>query len=101
MGLILTSKKGEILGLVGESGCGKSVTALSIMQLIRNPGKIIEGEIHFGLGGSAGIDFEKEIQKIRGNQISMIFQQPQSSLNPVITVGDQLAEVFQIHANLE
>jgi len=98
-GVDFNVKKGEILGLVGESGCGKSVTALSIMQLIRNPGKIVEGEIKFGSTNLRELSLE-EVQKIRGNKISMIFQQPQSSLNPVINVGDQLAEVFEIHAGM-
>ena len=99
-GVDFNVKKGEILGLVGESGCGKSVTALSIMQLIRKPGKIIEGEINFGDLNLRELSVE-DIQDIRGNKISMIFQQPQSSLNPVITVGDQLAEVFEIHTDLD
>jgi len=98
-GVDFNVKKGEILGLVGESGCGKSVTALSIMQLIRKPGKIVEGEINFGSTNLRELPLE-DIQEIRGNRISMIFQQPQTSLNPVITVGDQLAEVFEIHADL-
>ncbi|MGB2955538.1 MAG: ABC transporter ATP-binding protein [Anaerolineales bacterium] len=99
-GVDFNVKKGEILGLVGESGCGKSVTALSIMQLIGKPGKIIEGEINFGDLNLRELSVE-DIQDIRGNKISMIFQQPQSSLNPVINIGDQLAEVFEIHTDLE
>ncbi len=99
-GVDFNVKRGEILGLVGESGCGKSVTALSIMQLIGKPGKIIEGEISFGDLNLRELAVE-DIQDIRGNKISMIFQQPQSSLNPVITIGDQLAEVFEIHSDLD
>jgi len=98
-GVDFNVKEGEILGLVGESGCGKSVTALSIMGLISNPGRILEGEIRFDSTNLRELA-PQEIRRYRGNKISMIFQQPQSSLNPVITVGDQLAEVFEIHADM-
>jgi oligopeptide/dipeptide ABC transporter ATP-binding protein len=99
-GVDFNVKQGEILGLVGESGCGKSVTALSIMQLVRDPGRIIDGEINFRSINLRELA-ETQIQKIRGSRISMIFQQPQSSLNPVFTVGDQVAEVFEIHSDLQ
>ncbi len=91
---------GEIMGIVGESGSGKSVTALSIMRLIGVPGKILSGEITFGDRSLLKLP-DAEMRQIRGNQISMIFQQPQSSLNPVYTVGDQLAEAFLIHTDLD
>ncbi|MGX6590708.1 ABC transporter ATP-binding protein [Cetobacterium ceti] len=93
-------KEGETLGLVGETGAGKTTTALGIMRLIPNPpGKILSGEITF-----AGKDLLKESEEvmrmIRGNKISMIFQDPMTSLNPVLTVGEQIAEVIEIHENL-
>lgn len=98
-GVDFTVKRGEVLGLVGESGCGKSVTSLTIMRLIGQPGKVVDGSISFD-----GTDLlnlpESQMVRIRGNRISMIFQQPQSSLNPVFKVGDQIAEVLDIHRSL-
>jgi len=96
----LTIKAGETLGLVGESACGKSVTASSIMRLIPiPPGYIAGGEIIF-----EGVNVlklpESEMRKVRGNKISMIFQEPMTSLNPVFTVGDQVAEVIRLHKKL-
>jgi peptide/nickel transport system ATP-binding protein len=92
--------RGEVLGIVGESGSGKSVTALSIMRLIGVPGKVVSGEIEFE-GRNLLTLRDDEIRGIRGKHISMIFQQPQSSLNPVYTVGSQLAEAFDIHTDMD
>ena len=99
-GVDFTVSRGEVLGLVGESGCGKSVTSLSIMRLIGVPGKIVDGKIFFEGKNLLELS-ETEMVHMRGNRISMIFQQPQSSLNPVFKVGDQVAEVIQIHQNLQ
>jgi oligopeptide/dipeptide ABC transporter ATP-binding protein len=89
---------GETVGVVGESGCGKSVTALSILRLVRPPGRIEEGSVMrfegrdlLGLG-------EREMQHVRGNRIAMVFQEPMTALNPVFTIGDQIGEVARIHA---
>jgi peptide/nickel transport system ATP-binding protein len=92
--------EGETLGLVGESGCGKSVTSLSIMKLIPNPpGKIISGQIFFDGQDIVNIS-ENEMHNIRGNKISMIFQEPMTALNPVFTVGHQISEVFTLHQKI-
>jgi peptide/nickel transport system ATP-binding protein len=98
-GVSFSVKSGEVLGLVGESGCGKSVTSLSIMRLIAPPGKITEGKILFDGRDLLRIP-EKEMQSIRGNKISMIFQEPMTSLNPVMTIGDQVSESLILHKNL-
>ncbi len=96
----LTIQAGQTLGLVGESGCGKSVTAHSIIRLIPDPpGKIVGGKIFFERDNLLEYS-EKKMRKIRGNRISMIFQEPMTSLNPVFTVGDQVAEVIRLHQRL-
>lgn len=92
--------KGETLGIVGESGCGKSVTSMSVLRLIPTPpGKIEDGDIEF-LGTKILELSEKEMMAIRGNEISMIFQEPMTSLNPVFTIGDQIGEVLRLHSEL-
>ena len=89
--------KGEVLGVVGESGCGKSVTAQSIMRLIPiPPGKIVDGEIRFDGLNLVDLPFE-DLRSIRGKRIAMIFQEPMTSLNPVYTIGDQVSEMFMLH----
>jgi oligopeptide/dipeptide ABC transporter ATP-binding protein len=100
-GISFNIKEGEILGLVGESGSGKSVTSLSIMRLIQgSQGKIIDGKIIFK-DTNIIKNSEKEMCEIRGKDISMIFQEPMTSLNPVFTCGEQIAETFQKHQNLD
>ncbi len=87
---------GETLGVVGESGCGKSITSLSVMRLIERPGKIVDGEILLN-GEDLLQRTDEEMQDIRGDQVSMIFQEPMTSLNPVFTCGDQISEAVQQH----
>ncbi|HKO58097.1 MAG TPA: ABC transporter ATP-binding protein [Thermoanaerobaculia bacterium] len=89
-------KRGEALALVGESGCGKSVTAMSVMRLVASPGKITAGEIRFKGKNLADLS-EREMRKVRGNDIAMVFQEPMTSLNPVFKVGSQVAEAIRIH----
>ncbi len=98
-GVSFELKKGEILGIVGESGSGKSVTSLSIMGLLQYPGKIKEGEVVFQGKDIAHAKY-KEMLKIRGDQIAMIFQDPMTSLNPVYTIGDQIMEGLKLHRKL-
>ncbi|MBC7190484.1 ABC transporter ATP-binding protein [Candidatus Aerophobetes bacterium] len=107
-GVSFKVEKGDTVGLVGETGCGKSVTSLSIMRLILPPGRIESGRVIFqteksGKGGYVDLLMQDEnfMQKIRGNEISMIFQEPGSALNPVYTVGDQVAESFLLHRKKE
>ncbi len=91
--------KGEVLGVVGESGCGKSVTAQSIMRLIPEPpGRIVHGKILFDGTDIVSLSME-QMRTIRGNRIAMIFQEPMTSLNPVYTIGNQISEMFQLHQN--
>ncbi len=98
-GVSFEVRRGEILGLVGESGCGKSVTSLSILRLVGAPGKIDCGEIIFDRRNLLNLS-TSEMTKIRGDRIAMIFQQPTSALNPVFKVGDQITEVLKIHQDL-
>ncbi|TLM61808.1 MAG: ABC transporter ATP-binding protein [Deltaproteobacteria bacterium] len=99
-GVDLQIAAGETLALVGESGCGKSLTALSLLRLVPDPGRIVGGEIRFD-----GRDLLRmplgEMQRVRGNRIGMVFQEPMTSLNPVLRIGEQVAEVLRLHQGLE
>jgi len=97
-GVSFNLHKGEILGIVGESGAGKSVTGFSLLRLIDSPGEIVEGEIKYKEKDLLKMN-KKRMNKIRGEKISMIFQDPMASLNPVLTIGRQLMEVLQFHLN--
>jgi oligopeptide/dipeptide ABC transporter ATP-binding protein len=103
--LFLTIERGRVMALVGESGCGKSMTALSVLNLIPKPaGMIVGGEIIYHPLEGDSVDLvklsEKQMRSIRGNRIAMIFQEPMTSLNPVFTIGNQIIEVYQVHQNL-
>ena len=98
--LSLTLRKGSVLGLVGESGCGKTVTALSVLNLVPYPGKIVSGRIFFEGSDLLSLSPE-EMRKVRGAKISMIFQEPMTALNPVFTVGNQIAEVLTTHRGVK
>ena len=98
-GVSFDIKRGETLGIVGESGCGKSVTSLAIMRLLQSPPARLEGSVSFRGTELLSLS-EREMQKIRGNRISMIFQEPMTSLNPVFTIGNQLMETFRLHQGL-
>ena len=100
-GVSYTVNEREIIGIVGESGCGKSVSQLSVIQLIRKPGRIVSGEVWFE--GKNLLEYDAkgaEMRAIRGAKIGMIFQEPMTSLNPVFTVGDQIAEGIRLHQGL-
>src|SRR4026208_173331 len=99
-GVSFSLRRGETLAIVGESGCGKSVTALSLMRLISDPpGRIVGGAIRLDGVDLMGLD-EAPVRTIRGNQISMVFQEPMTSLNPVMTIGRQIGEALILHQNM-
>ena len=106
-GVSFTVRKGEVLGVVGESGCGKSVTALSILQLVPLPGRILAGEIlYYGEdGGVTDVTSyspnAREMRRLRGNEIAMVFQDPMTAFNPVYTIGNQVAEAIILHQDTE
>ena len=99
-GVDLTVRRGEVVGLVGESGSGKSVTAMSVLRLVGAPGRIVGGTIRLD-GEDLGTKSKQELRAIRGDRVSMVFQQPLSSLNPAYTTGFQIAEVYEVHQDVE
>jgi len=103
-GISFTVHEGEVLGIVGESGCGKSVTALSIMRLIEKPGEIVQGQVLLYDENGKATDLlalkESEMERVRGNKISMVFQDPMTSLNPVFTIGFQIMEPLKQHRHM-
>jgi oligopeptide transport system ATP-binding protein len=100
-GISYDLQEGETIGLVGESGCGKSVSALSLLRLIPSPpGKIVDGEVLFEGDDLLKVD-DEEIRHVRGNRIAMIFQEPMTSLNPVLTIGRQLTEALELHMHMD
>jgi len=98
-GIDLEIRQGQVVGVVGESGCGKSITAMSIMQLVAHPGRVVEGSIELN-GDDLLKKDKKEMLGIKGNKITMIFQEPMTSLNPVTIVGKQVKEALKIHKNV-
>ena len=99
-GISFTLDQGETLALVGESGCGKSMTALSLLRLVPAPGRVVEGEVLFDGEDLLRLPLE-EMRRIRGNQMAMIFQEPMTALNPVFRVGEQIGEVLRLHKGLD
>jgi peptide/nickel transport system ATP-binding protein len=99
-GISLSADKGKVTGVVGESGCGKSVTVLSVIRLVKPPGQVVGGKVEFK-GRDLTTLTEREMRRVRGKEISMIFQNPRGSLNPVFSVGDVLRTVFQTHRGMK
>lgn len=99
-GVSVTIHKGEIFGIVGESGCGKSMTSLSVLRLISAPGKITGGEILYEGTDILALSDKEMQQRIRGNKIAMVFQEPMTSLNPLLTIGEQIVEPLRFHQKL-
>ncbi len=98
-GVYLTVNEMDTVGLVGETGCGKSVTALSVLQLVQNPGRIVGGEIYFKGTNLLALS-EAEIRKIRGKEIAMVFQDPKTYMNPILTIGEQIRETIMLHQKI-